>query len=137
MDEMFGYFVAILGLLAGTIAVGVVYNSARIALAERDRELATLRVIGFTRWEAFRIIVEELAIQVLLAIPIGFLLGRLFAVLLSHALATELFRLPAVLEPSSYGAAALLVLAALGAVALVVWRWMGRLDLVAVLKTRE
>ena len=137
MEESLGVFNAVLNLLAAIIAAGVVYNAARVALAERERELATLRVIGYTRPEVFRIVVEELAVQVLLAIPIGFVVGRAFALALSAALTSDLFRLPAVLDRASYVSAALVVLASAAAVAGIVWRWMTRLELVSVLKTRE
>lgn len=137
MDENLGVFTAVLNLLAAIIAAGVVYNAARVALAERERELATLRVIGYTRPEVFRIVVEELAVQVLLAIPIGFAIGRAFALALSAALTSDLFRLPAVLHRASYVTAALVVLISAAAVAGIVWRWMTRLELVSVLKTGE
>jgi len=122
---------------AAVIAFGVVYNSVRIALAERGRELATLRVIGFTRAEVSRLLLGELALLTAAAIPAGLVLGRLFAALAARAYDTELFRIPLVIEPSTYGFAALVTLiAALGS-GLAVRRRVDELDLVAVLKTKE
>jgi putative ABC transport system permease protein len=125
-------------LFAGVIAVGVVYNAARIALSERGRELATLRVIGFARAEISLILLGELAVLTLAAIPVGLLLGYgLAALVIRLAYDTELFRIPLVVGRSTYGfAASVTLLAALGS-GLVVRRLLDRLDLVAVLKSKE
>lgn len=119
------------------IAFGVVYNSARISLSEKSRDLATLRVIGFTRTEISLIHLGELAVFVAAGIPTGLLLGYGFAVLASSAFESELFRIPLVVDRSTYGFAAVVVVAAAFVSGLVVRRMLDRLDLVAVLKTRE
>jgi putative ABC transport system permease protein len=119
------------------IAVGVVYNSARISLAERSRELATLRVIGFTRREISTILLGELAIVTLLAIPLGFMLGKLFAWWMCTAFDQELFRFPFVVSRRTYAWAALVVMTASAISGLIVRRNLDHLDLVAVLKSRE
>ena len=124
-------------MFAGLIAVGVVYNAARISLSERGRELATLRVLGFSRFEVSYILLGELMLLTLLAVPVGCGLGYLLAWLTTFAFDVELYRIPLVLEPSTYGAAALIVAGAALASGLVVRRRIDRLDLVAVLKTRE
>ncbi len=119
------------------IAFGVVYNSARISLAERSRELATLRVIGFTRAEISMIQLGELAVLALIGIPAGLVVGYLFAVLTTSVFDTELFRIPLVIERSTYAMAAVVVMIAALASGLAVRRLLDRLDLVAVLKSRE
>jgi putative ABC transport system permease protein len=124
-------------LLASTIAFGVVYNTARIALSERGRELASLRVLGFSRGEVSYILLGELALLTLAAIPVGFGLGLAICAYIAGQLESELYRVPLVVEPASYAFAATVVAAAAVASALVVWRRLGHLDLVAVLKTRE
>jgi putative ABC transport system permease protein len=125
-------------LFAGAIAFGVVYNSARIALAERSRELATLRVLGFTRGEIARILLGELALLTLTAIPVGLACGYGLAFALIQAVYdTELFRLPLVISDWTYGFAASVTLAAGVVSGLVVGRRLGELDMVAVLKSRE
>jgi len=124
-------------LFACIIAFGVVYNSARISLAERSRELATLRVIGFTRAEVSRILLGELAVLTAAAIPLGLVLGHGFAALTTWAYDTELFRIPLVIERSTYGFAALVTLLAALVSGLIVRRRIDRLDLVEVLKTKE
>ncbi len=130
-------FVFINTLMAMTIAVGVVYNSVRIALSERRRELASLRVLGFTLGEISYILLGELAILVLAAIPIGCLIGRGLSEIMVNNLETELFRVPAIIFPKTYSfAATVVLLAALGS-GLVVARQLARLDLVSVLKARE
>ena len=122
---------------ACVLAFGVVYNAARIALSERGRELATLRVLGFTRWEISYFLLGESGLLALAALPVGCLLGYGLAWLIVSAMATELFRVPFVIEPSTFGAAMLISLAAAVVSGLVVRRRLDRLDLIAVLKTRE
>lgn len=119
------------------IAIGVVYNSAQISLSERERELATLRVIGFTRREISAILLGEIGTVTLLAVPLGLVIGYCFAVLLTTFLDQEVFRFPLVIEHSTYGLAASVVLAASIVSALYVRRQLDHLDLIAVLKSRE
>jgi putative ABC transport system permease protein len=124
-------------LLAGSIGFGVVYNSARIALSERGRELASLRVLGFTHAEIAYILLGELAVLTLAAIPPGFLVGAGLCGVLVLAFENDLYRLPLVLYANNYamGASVVLVSALLSGV--IIWHRLGRLDLVGVLKTRE
>jgi putative ABC transport system permease protein len=124
-------------VFAVIIAFGVVYNTARIAVAERAHELATLRVLGFTRQEVSSILLGEIAALAAPAIPLGCLFGFLLSSWLAGALSSELFRFPVVLAAQTYAfAIAVFLVAALGS-ALVVRRHLDRLDLVAVLKARE
>ena len=124
-------------MFACVIAIGVVYNSARISLSERSRELATLRVIGFTRGEISAILLGELGIVTLLAIPLGLWFGYLVAALTVSSLDLELFRFPLVIERTTYGLAASVVMLASIVSGLLVRRRLDRLDLIAVLKSRE
>jgi putative ABC transport system permease protein len=124
-------------IFAVIIACGVVYNTARISLSERSRELATLRVMGFTRGEISYILLGELAVITLIAIPFGLALGYFFAWLLTVALVTELFRIPLVVYPHTYAFAASIILGAAIMAGLIVRRKLDHLDLVAVLKSRE
>jgi putative ABC transport system permease protein len=125
-------------LFAAVIAVGVVFNSARISLAERSRELATLRVIGFTRTEISFLLFGELGLLTVFAVPIGMIVGYGLAwFLIEFSYDTELFRMPLIVDRSTYGFAVLVTLTAAVGSALVVRRMVDRLDLVAVLKTKE
>ena len=124
-------------LFSGVIAFGVVYNAARVSLSERSRELASLRVLGFTRGEISFILLGELATVTLLAIPIGLLLGYSFAGLLVAAFNTELYRFPLVVSTRTFAYAGSAVLVAATLSGLAVRRRLDHLDLVAVLKTRE
>ncbi|MGE3806435.1 MAG: ABC transporter permease, partial [Gemmataceae bacterium] len=125
-------------IFASIIAFGVVYNSARISLSERSRELATLRVIGFTRAEISLILFGELAILTLAAIPLGLWIGRQLAgFVVMSAYNTELFRIPLIVSPMTYGFASTVTLVAAIFSALVVRRMIDQLDLVAVLKSKE
>jgi putative ABC transport system permease protein len=130
-------FAFISTLLAGSIAFGVVYNSARIALSERSRELASLRVLGFSRAEISYILLGELALLTALGIPCGFLVGRGLCWYLTVGLRSDFYRVPLVLESSTYAFAAVVVMASALLSGWIVRRRLHRLDLVAVLKTRE
>ena len=137
MAEQLLTFAFFITLFAGTIAFGVVYNSARITLSERSRELASLRVLGFTRGEISFILLGELAVLTFAAIPMGYLIGGVFCRYIAIALETDLFRFPFVIQPSTYSFAAAVVLASSLISSLSVRRKLDALDLVAVLKTNE
>ncbi len=137
MAEQILVFTLINTLLAAVIAFGVVYNTARIALSERSRELASLRVLGFTRAEISYILLGELAVIVLAAIPVGFLIGWGLCVLMAVSFQSDLYRIPLVVEGSTYAFSALVVIVSGCVSALIVRRRLDKLDLVAVLKTRE
>ena len=119
------------------IAFGVVYNSGQIALQERGRELASLRVLGFTRGETTLMLLGEQAALTLLAIPLGILIGYGFILLIVTRFESEIFRLPMVPAPSAVGFGIVVLLVAAAISAVVVGRRVHRLDLIAVLKTRE
>jgi putative ABC transport system permease protein len=123
--------------LGAIIAFGVVYNAARISLSERGRELASLRVLGFTTGEVTYILLGELALLVVAALPLGCVMGYGLGWLMSAAMETKLFRVPFVIYPGTYGTAMTITLLSAAASALAVaWR-IRRLDLISVLKTRE
>jgi putative ABC transport system permease protein len=132
-----GAFSVILTLLAIAIAFGVLYNTARLTLAERSRELASLRVLGFTTTEIGYLFFGELTLLTLVALPIGLVLGTVFCYGYIEGLQTDLIRIPFILERASYGFAAAVVLVAAVASSLPMVRRLQRLDLVAVLKVRE
>jgi putative ABC transport system permease protein len=130
-------FAAILSAFATCIAVGVVYNSARITLAEQAWELATLRVMGFTRAEVSWTLLGQLAAQMAIALPIGWLAGTGLAALILGLIAAEEFRIPLVIGPGVYLLASLIMLGAGVLSAFIVRRRVDRLDLLGVLKTRD
>ncbi len=136
-SAMMGTMRAIYTIFAGLIALGVVYNSARISLAERARELATLRVIGFSRKEVSFILLGELFLITLVAIPLGMLLGRLMVTAIIKATESEAFRFPVVVSIRTLVLAAGTIAAAAWLSATVVRRRLNRLDLVESLKLRE
>lgn len=128
---------AVLTGFAIVIAVGVVYNNARIALAERAWELASLRVLGFTRTEVSAILLGELAIEIMLAMPLGMLLGYLLSKGIVSVIQTDEFFFPFVIAPATYAFSAICVVLAGVVSAFIVRRRVDGLDLVSVLKTRE
>jgi putative ABC transport system permease protein len=123
--------------LAAVIAFGVVYNNARISLSERARELASLRVLGFTRGEVLRILLLELAILTMIAQPPGWVMGYGLAWVMKANLAGELMRVRLVVEHSTYVIATAIVVTAAIISAAIVRDRINKLDLVAVLKTRD
>ena len=122
---------------AGVIAVAVIYNGSRIALSERAHELASLRVMGLHRREVAVILFGEQAVVTLLAIPIGWLLGYVLAGLVALSLQTDAYRVPMIVNPTTYIYAGLAVIAAAIASAALVRRRIDSLDLMAVLKNHE
>jgi putative ABC transport system permease protein len=137
ISDIFGTFTATLIFLATVVAVGVVYNGARIALFERGRELASLRVLGFTRQEVAAMLFGEQAIIMALGVPLGFLLGYGLSALVSLGYQNKLLRLPLFITTASYAFAFLVIVAAAVVSGFIVKRRADQLDLVAVLKTRE
>jgi putative ABC transport system permease protein len=128
---------SILTLFASIIAVGVVYNNARIALAERSWELASLRVLGFTRAEVSGLLLGEMAISIAIALPLGMVMGYGLVRLVAELTQSDQFFFPVVIQPATYAMAGVTVLLAGVASALVVRRRIDKLDMVAALKTRE
>ncbi len=137
ITENIRVFERIQAVFAAIIAVGVVYNAARVSLAERSHELATLRVIGLTRGEISFILLGELAVLTGLAIPLGLALGFQITALVWATSHSDVARLPLAIRPATYATAALFVAATAALSALAVRRRLDRLDLVGVLKTRE
>lgn len=124
-------------IFACVIAFGVVYNTARISLAERSRELATLRVIGFTKGEVSAILLGELAVLTVIAIPLGMSFGYLLSWLVARSVESELYRLPIVISRQTHSFAAMVTVAASLISGLIVRRRVNQLDLVSVLKNKE
>jgi putative ABC transport system permease protein len=131
------FFTAVLSVFAATIAVGVVYNNARIQLAERAWELASLRVLGFTRAEVSVLLLGELGLEIAAAIPLGFVAGYWLAALFIALMPSDVIAFPLVIFPATYVLAGAVVAAAGVASALIVRNRIDNLDLVGVLKTRE
>jgi putative ABC transport system permease protein len=122
-------------MFATILAIGVIYNSARISLAEQSRDLATLRILGLTRREVANILFGELLLVVAAGIPIGLLMGKaLSGFVIKFSYDTELFRIPLIIESSTYSYAVAITLMAMAASALIIREIVDRLDIVSVLK---
>lgn len=124
-------------IMATAFAFGVIYNSARIAYSERSRELASLRVLGFSHAEVAYILLGELIILTLLAIPVSFVIGEQICAFFADHMNSKLYRIPLVIESASYAFSATVLLVSAFLSGLVIWQRLKHLDLVAVLKTRE
>lgn len=134
MDENLGVSLGVFAIFAGMIALGVVYNTVRISFAERQRELASLRVLGFSRQAVSYILLGEVALLTLAALPLGLVAGSGLSWYLSKAMASDLFRLPFTINPATYAYATLVVIGAVAASSLIVRRQIDRMDLVEALK---
>lgn len=132
-----GTFRTIMTLFAGLIAVGVVYNGARITFGERRYDLASLRVLGFTKAEASYVVTGEILVLVILALPVGALIGTLIWSYISVAMSNELYRVPTVWNPAGFGIAAVIVLLAGSVSTMMIRRDIRRLDMVSALKARD
>lgn len=139
-EQVDDYLLAMIGMsmfFAGLISFGVIYNTARISLSERSRELASLRVLGLTRNEISYILLGELAILTVLALPLGFAIGHALLVVMIESVSSDVMRFPTVVYPSTYSLSVIAVGLAAFASAFVVRRKLNSLDLVEVLKTRD
>lgn len=123
--------------LGVVITLGVAYNGARVQLSERARELASLRILGFGRGEVAYILMGEIALLAVLAQPVGWAVGAAIAAAMVQGFSSDLYTIPLVLKPATFAVASLVVLGATAAALLVVRRRLDRLDLIAVMKTRE
>lgn len=132
-----GVMTTVMTIFAMIIAIGVVYNNMRVSLSMRARDLATMRVLGFSRGEVGAVLFGEMTLHLLLGVPAGLRLGHYFTVLIMSTVDPERYRWPTTLAPSTYAYAALTVLAASLVCWIVVRRRLDQLDLIAVLKTRE
>lgn len=125
----------VLLILAGSITVAVVYNNARIIFAERERQLATLRVLGFHQYEVAWLLIGEIALLVCVAIPLGWLSGSGFSWLLLHSLSNDMFRVPWVMSTTPFIFSASGILVATAGSLLLIMRRLRQLDMLASLKT--
>lgn len=137
MAETMLIFISFFAGFASMLAFGVTYNSTRIALSERARELATLRVLGLSRIEISYILLGEIGLLVLAGLPLGCLVGAGLSAYIADRFETELYRVPLVIESTTFGWSIAIILAATALSALIVRRRLDRLDLIEVLKTRE
>jgi len=137
IDSGAGSMRYVMAAIAGTITFGIIYNSARIAFSERSRDLASLRVIGFTRAETAFVLLGELAIVTLLALPLGCLLGYYLSLGIASGFSTELYQIPASVSPENYGFAIVVVLLASLFSGWLVKRDIDKVDLISALKVRE
>jgi putative ABC transport system permease protein len=135
--ESLGISISALIAFACVIAFGIVYNSALIALSERAHELASLRVLGFTRNEIGWMLLGEQAILAGTSIPLGFLLGYGICAFLVRSMQSELYRMPLVISSRTYALAFITVTVTSVVSALFISRKLHKLDLIAVLKARE
>lgn len=137
IQENIGTMTLFYGGLAVLVVAGVVYNSARISLSERARDLASLRVLGFRRREVAFILLGEQALLVILSLPLGIIGGIGLWRYLSSRFNSDLFTIPFVIDAQVFGHGVLVVSAAAAVSAYLIRRRVDRLDLVRALKTRE
>jgi len=137
MAETMLIFTGVFALFSATLAFGVAYNATRVSLSERARELATLRVLGQTRLEISYILLGEVALLALAGLPIGCAVGAAISWFMATQFETELYRVPLVLEHTTFGMAVAIAIVSVAISAAIVRQRLDRLDLIAVLKTRE
>lgn len=136
-DEGAGAMSGIFIAFAVLMAVGVAYATASVTLAEQRHDLATLQVMGYGRLEVSYVLIAEIVLLSLAALPVGLFAGHWFSVAFMQAMATDMFTFPSVFQPATFGTATLIIAAAIGAAVLVVRREVDRINLVESLKSRE
>ncbi|MDJ0822829.1 MAG: FtsX-like permease family protein [Paracoccaceae bacterium] len=137
IDENQNIMIGVYGILGILIALGVAYNAARVQLSERARELASLRILGFSRSEVSYVLIGQVLLLAIAAQPLGWWIGAAIARLMTNQFSSDLYVVPLVLQPATYAVASLTVLIVTAVSLLPVWRRLIQLDLVAVMKTRE
>ena len=137
MDTGAGAMRYVMAAIAGVITFGIVFNAARIAFGEQARDLASLRVMGFTRGETAYVLLGELAVVVLLAVPLGIGIGYYLSFLIAAGFSTDLYQIPTGFRPDAFGSAGVAVLLATVISGALVRRDIDKVDLVETLKTRE
>ncbi len=137
IDEGPGVFRYIMTVFSIVIAAGVVYNGARIAYIERQRDLASLRVLGFTKIETGYVLLGELAALAIIALPIGSALGFLLWSYMATALSTELYQIPIIYREDGLGYAAIIIFLATAVAGAFVQSDVSKIDLASALKTRD
>lgn len=135
--EMMGLSQAVYYIFSVIISFGVVYNSARIALSERGRDLATLRVLGFTIGEVSGIFISELGLLTLAALGPGLALGRWLAEAVIESAASEVMRFPVVITGRTCALSAAVVVISSAFSFFVARRRIASLDLPGALKSAE
>jgi putative ABC transport system permease protein len=129
-------FATIFSLFAGAIAFAVSYNNLRVTMAERNWELATMMILGFHRWEVFRVLAAEVLLLVLAFIPLGWVMGFYNARYLLHRLSMEDFPIPFRVDPSSFVLSTVVVLLATSVSFFLIFKRLQAMDFVATLKSR-
>nr|WP_255769667.1 ABC transporter permease [Maritalea mediterranea] len=137
MNQGAGFSRFVMGFMAFAITFGIIYNVARVAQDERARDLASLRVMGFFRGETAFVLLGELGVVTLVALPLGVFLGSGLTNLIAAGFSTDLYQIPVVYAPKAYGIAVAVVVGAAMASGWLVWRDLGRSDITLALKTRE
>jgi putative ABC transport system permease protein len=137
LSEGSGFFNGMFIVFSSLMAAGVAFSAARVTLAEQERDLATLRVLGFGRHEASYVLLAEIGALLIAALPVGMVIGAVMSRWLMSQFQTDLFTFPYVTSPNAYGKPALFVAAAVAIATLLVRRGVDRLDLVGVLKSRD
>jgi putative ABC transport system permease protein len=137
LEQGSGFFAFLFVVFSSLMAAGVSFSAARVTLAEQERDLATLRVLGFSRREASYVLLAELGTLLIIALPVGVVLGNVISRWLMSQFETDLFTFPYVTSPAAYGQSALIITVAVVVATLFVRRGVDRLDLVGVLKSRD
>jgi putative ABC transport system permease protein len=124
-------------IFASVLAFGVVYNNTRLILAERSREFAMLRVLGFHKSEVGAVLAGEVALLTLLSLPVGCLLGYALVAMIVSFFSTDLYRLPFAVEPKTYGYAVIAILIAAMVSGMAAAYRLAEINLLDVLKERQ
>jgi putative ABC transport system permease protein len=136
MDLMY-VFVGLMITFGTIMGFAIIFNTTIINIMERRRELASLKVLGYTHREIENTILRENMLLGFIALVPGVMLGRWMSELFVRQFSNELFALEVVIYPRTYIITFLSVFVFIILAQLANKKNISGLDMVEVLKNRE
>ncbi len=139
-NEYMGLMYAYIGViitLSCIMGFAIIYNTTTISIMERKRELASLRIMGFTNKKVSELIFNENTAVSVMGLIVGMPLGRFMGVQMLNYVPEDMMSLPLVIFPKTYVLAAVTVALFVILAQMANMRRISRMDLVEVMKSRE
>lgn len=129
--------VYVVTVMAAALAFAVVFTLSNTNISERERELATIKVLGFRRREVYRYINKETIVLTLIGIVAGWPLGYLITRFLTYVLRMPSLFFDTIVEPQTYVFASIMALVFTLIINQMTNRSLDKIDMVGALKSAE